>query len=53
MNDNEIKPVSPVRGVKAIGPVGLRRRPGLGQLRQWLAFSKRLAKRKQKQEEGG
>jgi len=47
MRDDEIQPVSPVHGVRALRPVEIPRHPGYGQLRKWMAFSKRLAARKQ------
>lgn len=41
MNDSPIKPIRPVGRVQSVREIGLRRRPSLFQLRQWLNFVKR------------
>ena len=38
-----VKPVQPIRAVRAIGRIVMRPVPSLGQLRQWLRFARRKA----------
>jgi hypothetical protein len=45
MFDSPIRPVRPVNAVRAIRDIDLRRRPSRGQLRTWLAFAQRCARR--------
>lgn len=45
MFDDPIRPIHSVRAVEDVSVVGLRRKPPKSQLRAWLSFAKRVAKR--------
>lgn len=46
MSDKPIEPIHPVRPVRDVQEIGLRRRPSLGQLRQWLNFARKKGKQR-------
>ncbi len=46
MSDAPITPIRPIRPVHETREIELRRRPSMGQLKQWLAFARKKGKQR-------
>jgi hypothetical protein len=52
-SDDPVKPIRPIAPIRAFGDIELRRRPSLGQLRQWIDFVQRKNRDKKRSGQSG